>query len=83
MKGLANFFTPGLQKILREYGKLGDNVLPFWVVFQGDIARDPCRVREITCWYDHHTAHYFMWRNSANPADLIAHFNKKLKHLLT
>src|SRR5688572_12817433 len=31
-------FTPGLLKIMREQGKLGDDVLPFWVVFQGDIA---------------------------------------------
>lgn len=26
---------------MRQRGQLGDNVLPFWVVFQGDIARDP------------------------------------------
>ena len=47
----CKFFTPGLLKILRENGKLGNDVLPFWVVFQGDIARDPRRVREIHCWY--------------------------------
>jgi hypothetical protein len=79
----CKYFTPGLLKILREKGKLGDDVLPFWTVFQGDITRDPCRVREITCWFAEHSAHFFMWRNSANSAELIAHFNKRLKHLLT
>lgn len=67
------FFTPGLLKILREHGKLGNDILPFWVVFQGDIARDPKRVREITCWYGEYSAHFFMWSNSANAESLIAH----------
>jgi hypothetical protein len=78
----CKFFTPGLLKILREHGKLGNDVLPFWVVFQGDIARDPKRVREITCWYDEYSAHFFMWSNSANVESLISHFNNRLKHLL-
>ena len=78
----CKFFTPGLLKILREQGKLGADVLPFWTVFQGDITRDPCRVREITCWYDEYTAHYFLWRNSKEPAMLIAHFNENLRSLL-
>ncbi len=76
------FFTPGLLKILREQGKLGQNVLPFWVVFQGDIARDPKRVREIHCWYTGHSGHFFMWSNSLNGKSLVDHFNKKLKRLL-
>lgn len=78
----CKFFTPGLLKKLREKGKLGDNVLPFWTVFQGDIARDPCRVREITLWFDTYTAHFFMWRNSTNAAPLLNHFNTHLKQLL-
>lgn len=78
----CKFFTPGLLRILRKHGRLGDDVLPFWTVFQGDITRDPCRVREITCWYDKYSAHFFMWRKSADSASLINHFNKKLKHLL-
>ena len=78
----CKFFTPGLLKILREHGKLGENVLPFWVVFQGDITRDPCRVREITCWYDEYSAHFFMWRDLRNKKSLIDHFNIKLKHFL-
>ncbi len=78
----CKYFTPGLQKILRQHGNLGDNVLPFWTVFQGNITRDPCRVREITCWYDEFTAHYFFWRNSSDQSALLKHFNRHLKHLL-
>ena len=76
------FFTPGLLKILREKGKLGDEVLPFWVVFQGDIARDPKRVREIHCWYEEFKDHFFLWSDSTDERALVNHFNKKLKHLL-
>jgi hypothetical protein len=75
------FFTPGLLKILREKGNLGDNVLPFWVVFQGDIARDPKRVREIHCWYGD-SDHFFLWHDSTNGASVVKHFNEKLKRLL-
>lgn len=79
----CKFFTPGLLKILKGYGKLGNKALPFWVVFQGDIARDPKRVREIHCWYTGYPSHFFLWSNSADGKSLINHFNKKLKHLLT
>ena len=78
----CKFFTPGLLKILREAGNLGDDILPFWTVFQGDITRDPCRVREITCWYDGLDAHFFFWRDSTNPEPLIEHFLEKIKPLL-
>lgn len=78
----CKFFTPGLLKILRHHGKLGDEVLPFWTVFQGNITRDPCRVREITCWYDGHTAHYYFWRDSKNPEPLLNHFNTHIRPLL-
>lgn len=78
----CKFFTPGLQKILRKKGKLAKGVLPFWTVFQGDITRDPCRVREITCWYDDEKAHYFFWRNTKNPEKLIAHFEAYIAPLL-
>lgn len=56
----CKFFTPGLQRILKEHGKLGNHILPFWVVFQGDIARDPKRVREITLWYEGYPEHFFL-----------------------
>ena len=79
---LSKFFTPGLLKILRKGGKLGDEVLPFWVVFQGDITRDPKRVREVTCWFENESAHFFMWRDSTCGKPLVNHFNQYLKHLL-
>jgi hypothetical protein len=75
-------FTPGLLKLLREQGGLGEDVLPFWVVFQGDIARDPKRVREITFWYADYAAHFFMWSDGTDGQAVINHFNNKLKHLL-
>jgi hypothetical protein len=78
----CKFFTPGLLKILRKRGGLGDEVLPFWTVFEGDITRDPCRVREISCWYDTYDSHFFMWRNTKDEKPLINHFDNKLKHLL-
>ncbi|MBU1298981.1 MAG: MunI family type II restriction endonuclease, partial [Bacteroidetes bacterium] len=78
----CKFFTPGLQKILRKYGKLGKNILPFWVVFQGDIARDPKRVREVHCWYTGCSEHFFFWSNTKDSKSLVDHFNKNLKKLL-
>ena len=78
----CKFFTPGLLKALREKGGLGEEALPFWTVFQGDISRDPCRVREITLWYADYSAHFFMWLDTKNPAPLVGHFNQYLKSLL-
>ena len=36
---------------MRETGKLSDEILPFWLVFVGDITRDPKRNREIAYWF--------------------------------
>lgn len=77
------YFTPGLQKMLRQKGNLGDNILPFWTIFQGDITRDPCRVREIKLWYDDQHAHYFLWRDTTKPDPLIDHFITYIKPLLS
>jgi len=79
---LGKYFTPGLQKILREKSNISNEVLPFWLVFQGDITRDPCRVREITLWFDDYTNHYFFWRNTKDKMPLINHFLDKIKPLL-
>lgn len=76
------FFTPGLSKLLREKGGLGKDVLPFWVVFQGDIARDPKRVREIHFWYGDYADHFLLWSNSKDANAVISHFNEKIKRLL-
>jgi len=78
----CKFFTPGLQKILRKNANISDQYLPFWVVFQGDITRDPCRVREITCWFDTYTANFFFWRDSDNTERLIAHFEENIVPIL-
>lgn len=76
------YFTPGLLEELKKKGKLGEKHLPFWVVFQGDITRDPCRVREITLWYSKEKKHFFMWRDQKNITPLIDHFNNYIKPLL-
>lgn len=78
----CKLFTPGLQKIMRAAGHLGDAVLPFWVVFQGDITRDPNRNREIHCWYMGIEQHFFMWRDSTNGAPLLEHFNRYFRELM-
>ena len=78
----SKYFTPGLLRILREKGGIFEPALPFWTVFQGDITRDPCRVREITCWYEGYSEHFFLWRDTSNSEDLIEHFLQHLKPLL-
>jgi hypothetical protein len=78
----CKYFTPGLLEILRTHGNIPDDVLPFWTVFVGDITRDPCRVREITCWYKGHEGHYFFWRNLKDKEALLSHFKKHIRRLL-
>lgn len=78
----CKYFTPGLMKLMRSKGIDNEGALPFWTVFQGDITRDPCRVREITCWYDNYDAHFFLWRDSKNAEPLVKHFVEKLSPLL-
>lgn len=79
----CKYFTPGLLEVMRNQGRLGDKVLPFWTVFLGDITRDPCRVREITLWYKGCEDHFFFWRNPRDEKALLKHFEERLKHLLT
>ncbi len=76
------FFTPGLLKALRKKGNIDKKHLPFWVIFQGNITRDPLRVREITLWYDKYDAHYFFWRNNKDALPLIEHFLNKIKPII-
>jgi hypothetical protein len=78
----CKFFTPGLKTVLSSKGKLGDGVLPFWVVYQGDIARDPKRTREVTLWFEGVEDHYFFWTDSTNPDPLIEHFEERLMFYL-
>ncbi|WP_418903389.1 MunI family type II restriction endonuclease [[Ruminococcus] torques] len=45
---MCKLFTPGLIKAYRQIGGITDpDILPFWVVLEGDITRDPKRNREI------------------------------------
>lgn len=78
----CKYFTPGLQRVLRKRGNLQENVLPFWIVYIGDITRDPCRVREIKLWFEGVSKHYFMWRNTTNSEPIIEHFIKNIKPLI-
>ena len=80
---LCKYLTPGLLQAFREKGGHTDtSYYPFWIVFQGNITRDPCRVREITYWFQEHKANYFFWRNVADPTPLIAHFETYIVPLL-
>lgn len=80
---LCKLFTPGLLNAYRKIGGIDtEDVLPFWVVFEGDITRDPKRVREITFWFDKYYMNFFMWRPGMSGEQLIEHFNKYLKSYL-
>lgn len=78
----CKFFTPGLLALLKDKGQLNNAPLPFWVVFVGDITRDPKHNREIYFWYKGVEEHFFMWDDAPNPVRLIQHFENKLKQYL-
>jgi len=79
----CKLFTPGLIKAYRAVGGIDSTeILPFWVVFEGDITRDPKRVREVAFWYDTYVDNYFMWRPNTGGDVLVEHFDKKLKKYL-
>lgn len=79
----AKYFTPGLIAALRNEGKLGHGVLPFWLVFIGDITRDPRRNREIAFWFQGFESNYFMWRDQNDLDSILLHFQENLlPHLL-
>jgi len=79
----CKFFTPGLLNALREKsGIKQSDALPFWTVFQGNITRDPCRVREVTCWYQGFEGHFFFWRDTKDTKKLFNHFDKYIRPLL-
>lgn len=79
----CKYFTPGLLKELRKESRIEEDILPFWVVFVGDITRDPRRNREIAFWYQGYEQNFFMWRNVDDVGSLLDHFeNKLLPYLL-
>lgn len=80
---MCKLFTPGLLKTYRKIsGITSPEILPFWVVLEGDITRDPKRNREIAFWFDCFDKNYFMWRPDMTEQDLIHHFNRYLKPYL-
>lgn len=74
----CKYFTPGLMRILRKISNLSDDILPFWVVFVGDITRDPKRNREIAYWFQEYTKNYFMWRDVKDIGSLLDFFEDNL-----
>lgn len=78
----CKLFTPGLLATLRSHGHLGPDVLPFWLVLQGDIARDPKRARELHHWFTGYHDHLFLWGSTTPPLELVEHFNRRLRKLL-
>lgn len=79
---LCKYFTPGLIKLLRKRSKIKSPYLPFWIVFQGDITRDICRVREIRFWFNGNDTNVFFWRNTKEADQLVEHFLNKIVPLL-
>lgn len=78
----CKFFTPGLKEILHQHGNIDRSQIPFWVILNGDITRDPCRVREIRSWYKGIENHVFFWRPPNENNALTKHFEDNLKYLL-
>ena len=71
------------MKAYRQIGGIDNlEILPFWVVFEGDITRDPKRNREVAFWFDKYTSNYFMWRPNMTGEDLVKHFERNLKMYL-
>lgn len=80
---MCKLFSPGLIKAYRRISGITDpSVLPFWVVLEGDITRDPKRNREIAFWFDGFDKNYFMWRPNMSGQELVDHFNNYLKKYL-
>lgn len=72
------YFAPGLLKAIRDESGISDEILPFFVVFMGDITRDPRRNREVNFWYQGYESNYFMWRDTSEVETLTKHFEKHL-----
>ncbi|MEG0092091.1 MAG: MunI family type II restriction endonuclease [Oscillospiraceae bacterium] len=80
---MCKLFSPGLIKAYREKGNIqSPEILPFWVVLEGDITRDPKRNREIAFLFDEYDKNFFMWRPDETGEELVNHFDKYLKKYL-
>lgn len=72
---MCKLFTPGPIKAYRAIGGItSPDILPSWVVLEGDITHDPKRNREISFWFDEYDKNYFMWRPNMNGQVLVDHF---------
>ena len=79
----CKYFTPGLLNVIRTESKISDEILPFWIVFVGDITRDPRRNREIAFWYQGYEKNFYMWRDQEDIGDMLDFFeNNLLPYLL-
>lgn len=78
----CKYFTPGLLKVLREKSGISNEILPFWVVFVGDITRDPRRNREIAFWFQGYKNNFYMWRNTDDIGDMLDFFEVNLLQYL-
>lgn len=80
---MCKLFSPGMIEVYREISGIRDpEILPFWVVLEGDITRDPKRNREIALWFGNYNKNYFMWRPNIPAQALVDHFNTYLKPYL-
>lgn len=66
------------MKVMRETGGISDEILPFWLVFIGDITRDPKRNREIAYWFQGYEKNYYMWRDISDIGDMLDFFENNL-----
>jgi hypothetical protein len=72
---MCKLFSPGLISAYRKIGGITNpEILPFWVVLEGDITRDPKRNREIAFWFNGYNKNFFMWRPNMDGQALIDHF---------
>ena len=79
----SKYFSPGLRRELQLQSGLSEEILPFWIIFMGDITRDPKRNREIAFWFGDYNKNFFMWRDNNEVEDLFDFFeNNLLPYLL-
>lgn len=79
---LCKYFTPGLLETLRRESGISAPEYPFWIVFEGDITRDICWVREIRFWFAGNDRNVSFWRDTTDATPIINHFFDKILPLL-
>ena len=74
----CKYFAPGILQLLREKSNISDEILPFWIIFAGDITRDPRRNREIAFWFQNYTKNFYMWYDVNETGEMINFFRSNL-----